>query len=136
MSRSRGWIVVINNYDDYDIDCLLALTCRYMCFGFEVGKNGTPHIQGFVYMYNPKTLTSMKKKLPRAHLEAQKGSILSIQVYTSKDDDWYEFGDRPTQGKAKWEQIEDVMNDPTSNPHLFNQYNKMYRQLTLSRANN
>lgn len=134
MSRGRAFTFTINNDNFADLDILLKSSFRYLCFGFEVGKEGTPHIQGYIYLYSPKTIKSLSKNvLPRAHIEHSKGTAKDNAVYTSKEDDWYEFGERPQQGKMKWEQIEDVMNDPTMNPHVYNQYNKMYRQLTLSK---
>lgn len=133
MSRYRAWTFTINNETYDDLYGLVCVPFRYLCFGFETSKSGTPHIQGYIYMHEAKTLKRMKKHIPRAHLEASRGTAAQNQVYTSKDEDWYEIGEPPEQGKAKWDQIVDVMNDPPSNPHLYNQYNKMYRQLTLSK---
>jgi len=132
MSRVRAFTFTINNDTYDDLDRLLDMEFVYLCFGFEVGASNTPHIQGYIYMYDPKTIRSMSRKLPRAHLEISKGTAKENAVYTSKDNDWYEFGERPTQGRAKWELIESVMKDPMIDPHLYNQYSKMYRSLTMS----
>lgn len=133
MSRTRAWTFTLNNYSFDELVSLIEVPFRYLCFGFEVGANNTPHLQGYVYFDDAKTFTSVKQYIPRAHLEVSRGTAAQNAVYTSKDDDWYEFGDIPQQGAAKWDAIEDVMADPKSNPHLFNQYSKMYRQLTLSK---
>jgi len=132
--RSRGFTITINNYTFDDIKGLLELYFHYMCFGFEIAPHtGTPHIQGYIYFNNAKTLEKVRKLIPRAHIEIARGTCLKNQIYTSKTTgDWYEFGEPIDQGRAKWELIEEVMKEPQSNPHLYNQYNKMYRQLTLS----
>lgn len=110
-----------------------AADYRYLCFGFEKGKNNTPHIQGYIYYDNPRMLTGVKQDLPRAHLEVSKGSLVQNVAYCSKDGDFYEDGERPHQGKASFEAIEEAMHDPTVNFQLYNQYRRSYREYTLSR---
>lgn len=137
MARSRAFTFTVNNYTANDIDKIMDYNWRYCCFGFEKGnKKATEHIQGYVYLYDAKTVKQLSKKmLPRAFIEISKGTIKENQIYTSKEgsDEWYSFGDPPEQGRATWEKIEDVMEQPESNPHLYNQYSKMYRQLTLGK---
>lgn len=131
MSRHRAWTFTINNDTADDLDRLLDLSFRYLIIGFEKGdKKQTPHIQGYVYFAEACTMKSLSKKLPRARLEEAKGSPEQNRTYCSKSSEFYEFGEMPHQGFARWELIEDVMADPRSNPHLFQQYNKMYKQLT------
>lgn len=134
MSRARAWSFTTNNYSFDDLVSMIEISCRYLCFGFEEGLyEETPHIQGYIYFDNAKSFDTLKKLLPRSHIEISKGTAAQNAIYTSKDDEWYEFGELPQQGKAKWDAIVDVMADPTSNPHLYNQYSKMYRNLTLSK---
>lgn len=131
---ARAFCFTINNDTVDDLLMLLNAECRYLCFGFETGKQGTRHIQGYIYFDIARTISSLKKKImPRAHIEISKGTAKENAVYTSKDNDWYEFGERPTQGRAKWDLIEDVMKDPLVNPEIYNRFNKMYRQVTLSK---
>lgn len=135
MSRARAFTFTINNYTDEDVDMLLDAKFKYLCFGFEKGsKNQKPHIQGYIYMWDPKTIAQVSKKvMPRAHIEISRGTVKDNEKYTSKEGDWYQFGEPPAQGQAQWDKIEQVMDDPKSNPHLYNQYSKMYRQLTLGK---
>lgn len=135
MSRTRAFTFTINNYTNDDVLMLLELESVYTCFGFEVGSKGTHHIQGYVYFKDGRTIKSLSKQLRRAHIESARGTVKENQVYTSKDGDdmWYSWGEPPSQGLCKWEQIVDVMNDPTSNPHLYNQYHKTYRQITMGK---
>jgi len=100
--RSRGWCFTINNYTDADTVMVRSLVhdSIYIIAGRETGENGTPHIQGYVYFANPRALTSVKKKLPRAHLEAQKGTNAQASEYCKKDGDiLLEHGSPPSQGE-------------------------------------
>lgn len=153
--RSRAWCFTINNDTFNDLESLLEMEFRYMAFGFEQGtKKGTDHIQGYIYYDNARTFLQVQNLFSyvrnpdfdplddytntrnnneficRAHLEIAKGSPKQNYDYTSKDGDFYEFGEIPDQGRAKWDKIVEVMKDPTSNIHLFQQYNKTYRALT------
>lgn len=100
---SRGWIVVINNYTQDDIDQFLAVAkgSVYTIAGYEVGdKCGTPHIQGYVYFKTDCSMPSLKKKLTRAHLEPAGGTAAQNFKYCSKDGNLLiEHGTAPRQGK-------------------------------------
>jgi len=93
--------VTINNYSENDISDFDKMDCEYSIRGFEVGKTGTPHIQGYVYFKDAKSLEKVKKMLPRAHLEKSKGTAIQNYVYCNKDGDFVEKGTRPEQGKRK-----------------------------------
>lgn len=99
---SRGWIVVINNYTQDDVDQVLATVggSAYAIFGYEVGEQGTPHLQGYIYYKSDCSFSSLKKKLRRAHLEAAKGTAAHNYRYCSKDGNLLiEHGTAPKQGK-------------------------------------
>lgn len=102
--RARGWIFTINNYTDKDIkQCdSLGETIKdkeYMIYAFEVGKKGTPHIQGYVHFKNQKSRGTMSKALPRASFRVAVADDLKNQKYCSKDGEFYEFGKPIGQGK-------------------------------------
>lgn len=101
MSKNRSWIFTINNYDDNDIEACKALNYKYLCIGFEKGESGTPHIQGYVTMTSPTSFNSMKNKLKKAHLEVAKGNAKQNREYCTKDGNFYEDGDIPSQGRRK-----------------------------------
>jgi len=83
------------------------MTFQYLVFGFETGgKKKVCHIQGYVYFNNALSQSSVKKKLPRAHLEVTKGTPDQNFDYTSKDGDFYEFGEKPLSGRACFDKIE------------------------------
>lgn len=133
MSRSRGWCFTVNNYTALDIDQLLDIEFDYMSIGFEKGDQGTPHIQGYVYWNNQRVFDSVKKLLPnKAHIERQKGTCKQAYEYTMKDGEYYEFGEKPEQGRITFEKMEEVMSNPKENFHLYHQYHKTYDSLIRS----
>ena len=130
MSRHRSYCFTINNYTTKDLDMLLDVYAKYFCFGFEVGKDKTPHIQGYIQYYAARSFNAIKKDIPRAHIEISKGSPIQNIEYCSKDGEFYEFGDRPTEGgKVTYEQIDAAMKDPHNNATIIRQYSKTYEQI-------
>ena len=115
MSRSRAWCFTVNNPTEEDCNGLKDLqgVCTYMVVGKEVGQEGTPHFQGYVYFKEAKTFTSVKKKIPRAHIEVAKGNHEQNRSYCLKDSDpLLEFGECPKQGKrSDIDQIKESLKD-------------------------
>lgn len=71
MSRgNREWCFTINNWTETDYNQAVEMKndARYLIFAKEIGEQGTPHLQGYVYFDNAKSLKRMKKYLPRANL--------------------------------------------------------------------
>jgi len=89
----------------------------------------TPHIQAYVYFNNAHSFGSIQKRLTRASIRPCKGSPEENFDYVSKDGEFYEFGVRPSQGKAKADKLQLVMEKPYENFHLWNQYNKGFKEL-------
>lgn len=127
--RSRRYCFTINNYTDEDIDKLLDGYYKYIVFGFETGEKNTPHIQGYVYYHEAKSMKAVSKDLPRAHLTIAKGTPQQNYDYCSKDGNYYEFGEIPQQGRAMWDKIEYAMANPKDYPLIYNQYRKMYKEV-------
>jgi len=103
MSRSRGYCFTLNNYSSEEYASLLSTPCSYLVLGKEVGAEGTPHLQGYIYFPSGKTLSSLKKINPRAHWEIAKGDSLQNYNYCTKDGDFEEVGTRPLTAKEKGE---------------------------------
>lgn len=136
--RSRAWTFTLNNPDKYydDVYSLLDFSFRYMVMQYERGeKKGTLHLQGYIYLYDAKTKTSMRKIMPHAHYELAMGNPEQNRTYCTKERDRvedggpYEFGQIPVNGRATWEKIEEAMRDPINNIQLFHQYRKTYQEI-------
>jgi len=110
--RSKGWCFTINNptgWDDADIEGLKQATV-YGVVGKETGEEGTPHLQGFCRFASATRFDRIKRLLPRAHLEVQRGATCQAAEYCKKDGDFQEWGDCPGErrnAKDRWRFIID-----------------------------
>ena len=100
-TRSRGWIVVINNWTEEDYQQLCGQDPKYFVVGKEVGKCGTPHLQSFLYFKHARSFKSIKEKFPRAHIEMMQGTPAQAAEYCKKDGDFVEDGVCPVTDKEK-----------------------------------
>lgn len=99
--RSRAWCLTVNNYSEEEFQMLLHTECRYVILGREVGSEGTPHIQGYLYFDLFKSFRQVKLLCPRAHFEIAKGSPDDNYVYCSKDHAYEERGSIPLSPSKK-----------------------------------
>lgn len=99
MSKSRAYCFTLNNYTEEEYLEISNIECKYMVIGKEVGESGTPHLQGYINLENPRSLASLKKSMKRAHIEVAKGSPLQASQYCKKDGNFIEKGNLPAQGK-------------------------------------
>lgn len=84
--RARGWAFTINNPEKDMIEKLKAMFINdELACQEETGKEGTKHIQGVVWFKNARTFNSMKKKLPRAHLEIGKNKKALFNYCTKEE---------------------------------------------------
>lgn len=101
MSSIRNFCFTLNNYEEEDINNInniLKLSCNYIIFGYEIGKNGTPHLQGYAELYKKTRFESIKKMLPKAHIEPRKGTQDEALKYCQKDKNFVEIGIKKDQG--------------------------------------
>lgn len=105
MSRSRGYVFTINNWTEEDVSqvALLAEKASYVIAAKEVGKEGTPHIQGYVYFATLKTTKQVSVIIKRAYISPQKGTFDQAIDYCKKAGEFIEVGDRPKSNKRKGE---------------------------------
>lgn len=107
MARVRGFCYTINNWTDLDVACIIVMCYEtekvtYNVTGYEIGDDGTPHIQGYVHFKDARTLKAVSKDLPRAHLEHAKAKGAKQErrwEYCKKDGDYWEYGSVPSNGK-------------------------------------
>lgn len=62
---------------------------------------GRKHLQCYVQFYNRRHFPWVKQWFPGAHLEVAHSSPAINIAYCSKENDFYEFGARPTAGQGK-----------------------------------
>lgn len=103
-SKDRRYCFTINNYVDHDIvvvdELAILPNVTYLIYGKEVGETGTPHLQGFFILKAPQRFSWVKQRLPRAHIEAARGSSEAAADYCKKEGDFKEIGVFPkNQGK-------------------------------------
>lgn len=91
--KSRNWCFTLNNYTDKEI-LAIKENCElnkyvFLCFGYELSETGTPHLQGYIELRNPRFGTGLKKDkgLERAHLEPRcnKSTKLKAVTYCAKE---------------------------------------------------
>lgn len=104
MSRHRGFTFTLNNYTQTNVDTLDKIfekEAKYGVYGREIAPTtGTPHLQGYVYWKNAKTLSATIKTIGQgAHCEVAKGSPKDNQAYCTKEGLYKEYGELPEQGK-------------------------------------
>ncbi len=106
MSRAQYWVFTLNNYTEEEVIYYSNLVSKdevaYVSFGREVGKEGTPHLQGHLELTKRLRFHQMKALLgPRAHFEVRQKSFERAQAYCEKDGDVSTFGERVSSGQGK-----------------------------------
>lgn len=106
MSRQKaiGWCFTLNNYTEEETNSLHDLhpdKARYLIFGFEKGEMDTPHLQGYVEFHKQTLFSTVKKLIPRAHLEVRRGTAEQAIDYCKKDGVFTELGTSTKQGQRK-----------------------------------
>lgn len=83
-----------NNYDDVAVKRYqeaVGSSVRYIVFGYEESSTGTPHLQGHVFYNHAKTLPSVVKRYPGAHISIARDPAKSI-AYCKKGGKFEEYG--------------------------------------------
>jgi len=99
----RAFHIVLNNYTEDEIAAIKKLATSYQVVGKEVGENGTPHLQGYLYFKNARTFSSIHKTVPRLALLVAEGDAMDNYKYCTKDGDFWELGVRPRTSQEKGE---------------------------------
>lgn len=111
--RSCRIVFTLNNYTEEERVLLLNKLqfayldghVKYAIVGFEVGHNGTPHLQGFIHLDDDNIgLRQWREyfgELSRAHVENARGTDGQNRGYCTKDGDFFELGD-PMEKTTKW----------------------------------
>jgi len=101
--RSRNYMWTLNNYTEDEVLSIKHIDCKYMSFGYEVGKeNEVPHLQGATVFAEKKSTKSVIKLFPTRVSNIQEIIHLQDAInYTQKDMEFFESGQRPIEAKAK-----------------------------------
>lgn len=88
-SKKRKFCFTLNNWKEEDIKIIVEQwnKDKYI-IGKEIGASGTPHLQGYIEFKSPRSFTSIKKVIPRAHIEGARGTTKDNYIYCSKDGDF------------------------------------------------
>lgn len=132
--KYRAWAFTLNNYTPEQEVLLSKIKCRYMVYGHETGdEKGTPHLQGYMYLQNQITETTIRSKtkpysqgLNGIHWEPARSSAESNYDYCTKQDkdSYYESGVRPHPGARK--DLTNVNQEIKNNPSMRNIIEKQY----------
>lgn len=115
--QSRKWQITINNPLEHNlthevlIEILHKFAPDYIALADEVASTGTYHTHIFLYSSSPIRFSTLKNRLPLAHIEKAFGSIQENRDYITKSGRWadtekaetsventfYEYGTPPTE---------------------------------------
>ncbi|ANC51618.1 replication associated protein [Porcine faeces associated circular DNA molecule-1] len=101
----KAYCFTLNNYTDAEVARVHG-TCRdlsqFAIFGYEVGEQGTPHLQGYIRFAKSYRFATIKDRLlPRCHIEVANGSARQNREYCSKSGRFEEFGSCPDEPERK-----------------------------------
>lgn len=90
--KARKYIFTLNNYTEQEYNNILNHCIKKKwkyCIGKEIGKeNGIKHLQGYLEAKNPISFNTIKKLLPKAHIEKAFGTLEQNFAYCSKDSNY------------------------------------------------
>lgn len=101
-SRLRNFVFTCNNWTDESVKTIvdkLEPLSKYIIYGKEIGKKGTPHLQGYCQLKTSQRRAAIKKALPGFWFAKAKGNAEQASGYCKKDDDYYEWGVMKKAGK-------------------------------------
>lgn len=144
--RTTNWCFTWNNYNEalFNMDTVEEIVrytfgdFKYICLGFEVGKQGTPHIQGYIDFKDKVSLTPLKRIDRKINWSGRKGTWKQATDYCKKDGKFIEFGKPNKQGErtdlneikesiAKGEKTVDEIT--MEHPMIFHQYGRTLNKI-------
>ena len=110
--RSRAFVFTTNNPSSRNTPVLETLGAKYLIYGRETAPvTGTPHLQGYVYFSNARTLRTVVAKLPGSHVAVARGSCKQNYEYCTKAGDYDEYGEKPLNPEEKGEEEKEMEKD-------------------------
>lgn len=105
--KFRKWCFTLNNYnaeEEKEMQDFIKEECEYGCFGYETGKCGTDHLQGYIRFKNPRVMPKINKRI---HWEVARGTDQQASEYCKKDGDYFEWG-TISEGQGKRKDLEKI----------------------------
>lgn len=103
--KSCNWCFTLNNYTDEDLKRIDTYhqghSDSFIIYGKEKGESGTPHLQGYIHLPQPRAFTAIKRIVPTAHIEKAKGTPAENITYCSKEGDVTKYGQTPMTQQQK-----------------------------------
>ena len=93
-SQSRKWNITLNNPQSIGLthevieDKLRLFSPRYYCMADEISTTGTPHTHIFILADSPIRFSTLKGRLPIAHIEKAYGTAEENRAYIRKEGKW------------------------------------------------
>jgi len=115
--KTRSYCLTIHDTTGYE-ELVNALKCevteekvKYFIMGLEIcPTTQKEHLQGYIYYVNPRSFSSIKKKYPRAHIEAALGTPKQASEYCMKEGAYIEGGELPQQGsRSDLDEVRDIL---------------------------
>lgn len=119
----KSWVFTINNYTDDDVNQVKALPCQRMTCGYEVGKSGTPHLQGAVTFKQTHRKGVVCKLLGGRAWVKKMGGTWEDQEYTVKEGRVCRLFECSQQGnRTDLEQFRDAIKRKCDDEELFEKH--------------
>lgn len=87
---SCRFVFTYNNYDFDEVERIMSVVHEHLklaYFQYEIGSQGTPHLQGFMLTKKPRRVTELSKVISKKiHYEAAKGTNQQVWDYCHKTD--------------------------------------------------
>lgn len=118
MPKSRAFCLTLNNYgvlEERLLEDHMKEKCVYGIIGHEVGENGTPHLQCYLY-YTNQTERGMDRWASilgsnRYHIEIARGTPTENKRYCSKEGNFTEYGILPVSQNDRWKDAVDILKE-------------------------
>ena len=100
-SKMMRCMITINNPTDNDVFLLRTCDYSFIVGGYEVGAQGTKHLQSYVEFDTGKRFSTIKKFAPRARIDKAHGHPSDCAGYCQKgnsdkpDEGWRKFDNAP-----------------------------------------
>jgi hypothetical protein len=116
---------------------------RFIAYGLEIAPDtGTPHIQGYIelnsaqrftFLHNYFNIKRNKKKL-KFHVEIANGTAEQNKKYSSKDGNYFEFGEPATQGsRTDLKEIKRLLKEnPNNLIPIIEEHGNNYQQIRFA----